>query len=638
MSLTAEATFYQAAAEGLRPDSLLTVSEWADKYRILSRRASSEPWQWRTSRTPYLREIMDSLSPSVRSQRVVVMKGAQVGCTEAGNNWIGYVIHKCPGPMMAVQPTTDMAKRLSKQRIDPLIEESPVLRERVNDKRSRDAGNTMLAKEFAGGILVMTGANSAVGLRSMPVRFLFLDEVDGYPSDVDGEGDPVNLAMARTATFPRKKIFIPSTPSLRGASRIEALFEESDQRYFYLPCPHCGDEQPLAFEQLRWPKAKPREAKYYCRACAKVIEQASKRWMLERGVWKPQAAGDGTTAGFHLSSLYSPDGWYSWTDAADQYEKAGRNAQSLQVFWNTVLGLPWAESGETPEAHRLYERRESYAIGRVPAGAGILTAGADVQLRRIEVEIVAWGPSRESWSIDYRVFEGDTSQAEVWTHLTGLLEEWFPCETGGKLQLLKLAVDSGFNTMAVYNWARQVNSSRVMVARGESRATSLLGPSSTVEVGPQGRRLRYGIRLWPINVSIAKEELYRWLRLPAPAIEKGETYPPGYCHFPEYALAYFEQLCAEKLMTRTVRGYSKRYWQQIQDRNEALDCRVYARAAALAGRVDFWTEAHWQETLNALVDRPIDDRPPRQESGVRTLSEMPKFRPQMPDDPYLDLE
>jgi phage terminase large subunit GpA-like protein len=636
MATSAESLYLEAAIAGLRPDPLLSVSEWADEHRILSSRASAEPGIWRTARTPYLREIMDCLSPAVRWERIVFMKGAQIGATEAGNNWIGYVIHKCPGPMMAVQPTTDMAKRLSKQRIDPLIEDSPELRARVSDPRARDAGNTMLAKEFPGGILVMTGANSAVGLRSMPVRFLFLDEVDGYPSDIDGEGDPVNLAIARTRTFPRRKIFIPSTPSLRGVSRIESLFEESDQRYYLLPCPHCMDSQPLLFEQMRWAKGKPRNAKYHCRACGKVIEEHAKTWMLERGAWKPSTAGDERTAGFHLSSLYSPLGWYSWADAAEQYEKAGRSATSLQVFWNTVLGLPWAEAGETPEAHRLYERRESYPIGRVPVGAGALTAGVDVQARRLEVEILAWGPHRESWSIDYRVFEGDTSQPDVWKHLTALLDEWFPCQTGGKLQIMKIAVDSGFNTMAVYNWARLVNSSRVMVVKGESRATALLGSSSAIEVGPQGQRVRFGIRLWPVNTGIAKEELYRWLRLPAPQIEAGEAYPPGYCHFPEYALMFFEQLCAEKLMTRVVHGYQKRYWQQIQERNEALDCRIYARAAALAARVDFWTETRWKELLEDLILRSVDEQPRRQQLGTIRLSEVPKFQSHMPEDPYLD--
>ncbi len=185
----------RAWREGLTPDPMLTLSEWADRHRVLSSKSSSEPGRWRTSRTPYLKEIMDCLSPTSPVERIVFMAGGQLGKTECGNNWIGYVIHHAPGPMMAVSPTVEMAKRNSKQRIDPLIEESPTLKELISPARSRDSGNTILAKEFRGGVLVMTGANSAVGLRSMPVRYLFLDEVDGYPLDVDGEGDAISLGV-----------------------------------------------------------------------------------------------------------------------------------------------------------------------------------------------------------------------------------------------------------------------------------------------------------------------------------------------------------------------------------------------------------------------------------------------------------
>src|SRR5712672_80594 len=232
---TAEEIYSLAAAEGALPDPLLTVSEWADRYRTLSQRASAEPGPWRTERTPYLREIMDCLSPSSPVETVVLMTGAQVGGTECGNNWIGYIIHQAPGPILSVQPTVELAKRNSKQRVDPLIEESAVLRKLVSDPRSRDSGNTMLAKEFPGGILVMTGANSAVGLRSMAARYLFLDEVDAYPLDVDGEGDPIVLAMARARTFARRKIFLCSTPLSSGSSRIEAAYEQSDKRRYFVP-------------------------------------------------------------------------------------------------------------------------------------------------------------------------------------------------------------------------------------------------------------------------------------------------------------------------------------------------------------------------------------------------------------------
>jgi phage terminase large subunit GpA-like protein len=303
---TAEEIYAQAAAAGACPDPLLTVSEWADSYRTLSQRASAEPGPWRTERTPYLREIMDCLSPSSPVETVVLMKGAQVGGTECGNNWIGYVVHQAPGPMLAVQPTVEMAKRNSKQRIDPLIEESAALRELVSDPRSRDSGNTMLAKEFPGGLLVMTGANSAIGLRSMAARYLFCDEVDAYPGDVDGEGDPVKLALARTRTFARRKVFMVSTPKITGMSRIESAFEDSDQRFYWVPCPRCEKYQTLRFAQIRWPKGEPELGLYICEHCEGAIENHEKHWMLERGEWRAAAPGPGKAAGFHLSSLYSP--------------------------------------------------------------------------------------------------------------------------------------------------------------------------------------------------------------------------------------------------------------------------------------------------------------------------------------------
>ena len=218
-----------AFGDGLAPEPALTVSAWADTFRFLSNTASAEPGHWRTTRTPHLREIMDCLSPSHPAQRIVVMAGAQIGKTECGNNWIGFVIHRCPGPMLMVQPTVETAKRVSKQRLAPMIESTPALRERVAESRSRDSGNTVQVKEFDGGVLIITGANSSAGLRSMPIRYLFMDEVDEYPGDVDGQGDPVALAEKRTSTFPRRKVLLTSTPTLKGLSRIEREYLESDQ-------------------------------------------------------------------------------------------------------------------------------------------------------------------------------------------------------------------------------------------------------------------------------------------------------------------------------------------------------------------------------------------------------------------------
>jgi phage terminase large subunit GpA-like protein len=508
----------QAWREGLRPDPLLTVSEWANRYRILSQRASSEPGRWRTARTPYLKEIMDCLSPASPVQRVVFMKGSQTGGTEAGNNFLGYVIHQAPRPIMAVAPTVELAKRNSKQRIDPLIEESEILRARVKERRSRDSGNTVLSKEFPGGVLIMTGANSAVGLRSMPARYLFLDEVDAYPGDVEGEGDPILLAERRSATFQRRKILLVSTPKTRGRSRIEREYEASDQRRFFVPCPHCGEHQVLELANLRWPEGRPREAEYACSHCGSLIGERHKTAMLERGEWRPTAEGAGRTAGFHLSSLYSPVGWFSWGDAAEMYEQAQKTPDLMKGFVNTVLGLPYEEEAEAPEWQRLYERRESYRIGIVPEGGLFLSAGVDVQKDRIEVEVVAWGRSKESWSVDYRVIEGDTARPEVWARLDTVLAKDWPHTSGHTLPIRVMGVDAGYATQDVYAWVRQhpqpswgpagaaARQPRTAVAvKGRDQDTALLLTVSRADGGGKRR----GLRVWSLGTPVAKGELYR---------------------------------------------------------------------------------------------------------------------------------
>lgn len=597
---------------GLTPESFLAVSQWADRYRMLSSKSAAEPGRWRTSRTPYLQEIMDNLSPHSPVQRIVFMKGAQIGGTECGNNWIGYVIHMAPGPMMAVAPTVELAKRNSKQRIDPQIDETPELRELVKPARARDSGNTILSKEFRGGILVMTGANSAVGLRSMPARYLFMDEVDGYPGDVEGEGDPILLAERRSATFQkRRKIFLVSTPTTKGISRIQREFDGSDQRYFHVPCPHCDHFQPLRFTQLRWHEGNARCAQYACEECGALIDEHHKTQMLSRGRWVASAETDGRTIGYHLSSLYSPVGWFSWGDAAEMFENAQANPELMKGFVNTVLGEPYEEEYEAPEWRRLHERRESYPMGVVPEGGLFLTAGADVQKDRIECEVVAWGRNKESWSVDYHVLMGDTAMPEVWEKLEALLRRDWQHAGGGTLPIRVLAVDSGYATQDVYAWvkthpqaswggagARASTPRTVVAVKGRDTETALILSVSKADVGSKRR----GLRVWNVSGPVAKMELYRWLKLDRPTKED-EPFPPGTCHFPEYAEEYFKQLTAEKRVIKLHKGFPRASWQKDPTRNnEALDCRVYARTAASLYGIDRFSERQWQQ-LEAVLGK-----------------------------------
>jgi phage terminase large subunit GpA-like protein len=620
-----------AWADGMRPDPRLTVSEWADQHRVLSSRASAEPGRYRTNRTPYLREIMDCLSPSHPCRRVVFMKGAQVGATEAGNNFLGFIIHHAPGPVLAVQPTVEMAKRNSRQRIDTLIDESPILRERVKPARSRDAGNTMLSKDFPGGTLVMTGANSAVGLRSMPARYLFLDEVDAYPASADEEGDPVALACARMATFAhRAKAFLVSTPTIRGLSRIEREFEASDQRRFFVPCPHCGEMQWLKFERLKWDKGQPASVHYRCESCDQPISESAKAGMLAEGVWRATAvAEDPGTVGFHISALYSPPGWQSWESIARLWEAAQGSDDALRVFRNTVLGETWVESGEAPDWQRLYDRRETWANGIVPAGGLFLTAGADVQKDRVEIDVWAWGRNLESWLVDHIVIDGGPEHAETWAALERVLGQTWTHASGAALKIARLAIDSGYESSAVYTWGRKMGVGQVSPIKGVegfNRASPVSGPT-LVDATEGGKKVRRGARLWTVAVSTFKSETYRFLRLERPTDEElaeGVRFPAGTVHLPSWAESeWCKQFVAEQLVTvKNRRGFSKLEWQKLRERNEALDCRVYARAAAWIAGADRWSEAKWRDLEGQLAGVASTSDP---EAGqVRRIARRPR--------------
>lgn len=522
---------------------------------------------------------MDCLSVHESYNKVVFIKGAQIGGTEAGSNFIGYAMHIAPAPIMFVQPTEEMVKRLSKGRIDPLIEMCPELQARVHPSKSRDSNNTIMQKSFSGGVLILSGANSAAGLRSVPIRYLVLDEVDSYPQDLDGEGSPIELALARTRTFPNKKVFILSTPTISGLSVIEDEFIHTDQNYYHVPCPHCGGMQKLIFSQLKWAEGHPETAKYYCIHCGDPIEERYKIKIFEHGEWVPEVPerANSETIGFHLNSLYSPLGWHSWKQIAADFEAAKDNENKLKVFVNTTLGETWAERGEAPPWKNLYNRRECYLVNSIPDGVCFLTSGVDVQRDRLELEIVGWCADKQSYSIDYRVLEGDTADDAVWSKLSDVLSETWVRGDGVELQIKMMAVDSGFNTTHVHNFCRRYSTSgRVIPIKGQDKMATIYNAPKSVDITKSGKRIGR-LRQWNIGVSVLKGDLYSELLLE----KNGEgVAPPCYCHFPEYAEHYFRGLTAEERVKRVTRGYTEWHWEKKYDRNEPLDCRVYARAVA----------------------------------------------------------
>jgi phage terminase large subunit GpA-like protein len=591
-------------SEGLRPVPLLTVSEWADTYRMLSSASSAEPGKFRTSRVPYIQEIADNLGKTSDVWKVVVMKGAQLGLTELGNNWVGYIMHLNPGPVIMVMPTDGAVKKNSRTRIKPMIDSTPALRERIAPAGSREAGNTVNEKEFPGGVLIMIGANSPTGLRSTPAGNIFLDEVDGYPDSAGDEGSPIDLAEARASTFSSKKIFVISTPTIEGESVVAAEFEEGDKRYYNVPCIHCKELFVLKFEYLSWDEGQPETAKMYCPECGGPHEERHKTYMLdpENGAkWVATARpSDPLIRSYHLSGLYSPAGWLSWVQVARKFERIKGDVNKEKTFVNTVLGETYKIKGESPDHDNLYNRREDYPIGIVPNGVYFLTMGVDVQQDRLECGVVGWGRGRESWDIEYKNLVGDTSKPEVWDQLRELVNHHYAHEDGTIMPIRLTCVDSGFNTKKVYDFCASMGYDRCIPVKGDDKLDIMVSAPKTVNLSKAGKKIG-SAKVWRVGVSLIKSELYGFLKLKATRHEDGtETYPEGYCHFPQYSENYFKMLTAEELRqveNKTTKKISYQ-WVKKFERNEALDIRVYARAASYIVGIDRFKESTWDKIKN----------------------------------------
>lgn len=559
-----------AWADAWAPEPELTVAEWSDANIVLSSKASAEPGQFRTDRTPYVKEILESLSPTSPVQRVVWMAGAQLGKSQSGFNWIGAVADMWPGPMLLVQPTVDMAKKVSKQRLAPMIESTAALRKKFGGgAKSKDASNTMLEKEFPGGMLMLTGANSASGLRSMPIRYLYLDEVDAYPYDVDGEGSPMDLAERRTTTFARRKVFITSTPTVKGFSAVEREFEKTDKRYYYVPCPHCGEHDVIRWKNIRYDDADPKgSARLLCEHCGCLIEERYKPGMLAAGEWRATAVSQNGTRGYHLSGLYSPLGWKSWGDCAQEWVDAQGNVEKLQVFWNTVLGETWEDRGDSLDPNQLSSRAEPYAA-EVPAGVRILTAAVDVQDDRLELKVKGYGEREESWLVAYSQHYGDPSRDDVWLEVDEVLKTRFKVEGGGTMGIDTTFVDSGgHHADSVYRFCKARTTRRVFPLRGVQQVGRPI-------ISNPSRNNKYRVPLYNVGVDAAKDTVFARLKI--------EKNGPGRMHYPTAEWCdeeYFAMLTAERPVRRWVkrRGVVKE-WVQMRARNEAWDLEVYCLAA-----------------------------------------------------------
>jgi len=613
----AAAVYYEAWDEGLRPDQKMSPVEWANTCRYLPQVSSKEHGRYSTARTPYVVEILEKLSPEDPTKEIVFMKSAQIGGTEVAMCWIGYTIDKTPGPILMVLPTIDLARDFSKQKLQPTIAVTPVLAGKVRQSKARDSGNTILTKGFPGGILFLGGSNSPAGFRSRSIRFLILDDEDGYEADVGGEGDPVTLAKKRTNTYAaNKKILEISTPTVKGLSRIERSFLASDQRYFNVPCPHCGVKQRLIWGGTgydygikfeRDEEGTVVDCWYVCKECKGRIDENEKTRMLAAGKWIATKPGM-EVAGFQLSALYSPLGWVTWREIATEFLASKGNSETLKTWTNTVLGEPFEEAGSQPDWALLKARSEPYKVLEVPDPGLLLTAGVDVQKNRLAVVVKAFGEGEESWLVYWVELYGDPTTSGVWDQLDELINRSFKHASGVEIPLSAVAVDAGYKTQEVLNFCR-LRAPRVMATKGSSKAAQpVLGKPTWQDVTYEGQKYPSGAQLWPIGTDTAKATIYSRLNLEKPG--------PGYFHFPiGVGDDYFQQLTAEKLMTKYLRGYPKPEWTKIRERNEALDGEVMAYAAAIRAGLIHTDWAALRESIGKPPKAPA--RKPRASGWVK---------------------
>ena len=570
---------------GLRPQEVLTVDVWADKYRVLSSRGSSEPGKFRSSRTPYIVEVMRELSTDSPTQRVVLMFAAQLAKTETMNNWIGYCIDFAPAPMLLIQPSLSMAQRLSKQRLEPMLQETPCLAEKIPPARSRDSGNSQYAKIFPGGFLAIGGSNSASSLRSMPARYIGLDEIDAYVGDVQGEGEPCALAEKRASTFTRRKILLTSTPTIKDASRIEDEYLKSDQRKFFCPCPICGFYQVLMFKQLKFDSKKLDKVQYECESCKERFDETAKTTMLRKGEWRAtKPENKGKTAGFWLNGLNSPLGWFSWYEMADEFLKAKDDPSLLRTFTNTRLAETFSYEYQAKlNAEALMDTRSDYLPGTIPEPVVCICLGVDVQggmgsaTSRLEVSTWGFAPdpsgiAENMYLIDHNIIYGDPNQGEVWSGLDILLNAEYEHPKGGVLKISGCAVDSGgMATQSVYDYCMKRRSKGVIAIKGSSRSGGpIIGKGSRVDINYSGRvRKKSGI-VYLLNTEDIKDRLYSKI--------KGTGKIFFHC---ETTSEYFKELTGEYRTQKTnSKGYPvSTYEKKPNQAVEKLDCCCYAYSA-----------------------------------------------------------
>lgn len=544
------------------PPPDLTISEWSDEYRRIPPEASAEPGRWYTNRAPYQREMLDAICSS---ERVVMMTAAQIGKTEILLNVLGYFMDKEPSPVLLLQPTLEMGEAFSKDRLVPMIRDTPCLSEQF-DIKAKSSDNNILYKRFErGGAITIAGANSPASLASRPIRVLLCDEVDRYPVSAGTEGDPLSLAMKRTQNFWNRKIIWVSTPTMSGFSRIQKAYELSTQEEWELPCPECGEYTGIVWEAIRYKEVT--QPVMECPHCHKVFSEREWKAGQLMGRWEAQNVGS-EIRGFHMNAFASP--WVNWSSLTAQYEEALQGGEdTVKVWTNTVLGLPYENLSGTVDASTVIANTEDYG-GVLPDEVLVLTCGIDVQDTRLELEVVGWGLGKESWGIEYNVIVGSPGASRVWEQLDEFLQRTWSYADGESIGISCTCIDSaGHYTDEVYKFVRGKQSRHIhaIVGRGQFGLACVSKPN---------RNNRARVPLYTLGVTTIKSMLYARLNA-----NPGEG---GYCHFPKgygYDEVYFKGLLSERMVIRRKNGQEYISWEvrSRHVRNEPLDCRVYATGA-----------------------------------------------------------
>lgn len=556
----------------------LTLTQWSNTYRVLSKESSAHFGKFEA--LSYQKEPMDAISDENITE-IVMMWGAQLGKSEILNNAIGYYIHQNPSPILFLLPSEDMAEDYSKRRLTPMFRDTKVLGDLIFD---RESNNTILIKNFKGGNLALVGSNSPSKLASKPIKVLIVDEVDRCENTK--EGHSIDLAQKRTNTYYDRKIIKVSTPTIKGHSSIEREFENSDKRFYFVPCPACGFSQTLFFENIKWNQLENGEhdinsAGYACIECGIIWSEQEKNIAITKGVWKAQNP-TSKVAGFYLNALYSP--FFTLKDIVKDFLESKDNIQKFQVFTNTIK----TESFEPPsvkfEENELYARRENYTWATLPDEVLFVTCAMDIQNDRIEMEFRGWGVGFESWGIDYLILQGDIKLPKVWDDAFIATKKMFSTISGRRMYASVVLVDSGFETEKVYKFVK-MGRGRFVATKGASEV------ENKKDFLNKPKKIK-DIWLYSVGTYKGKSEIFRLLQV--------KMWGAGYQHYNQnYTLEYFYQLTSEKLLkTKNEKGYTTYRWEKLRDRNEALDISVLNLLGAKLKKLD-------DITLKSNQNKPI---------------------------------